>query len=95
MYNGLACLPKVSVGRGSGTYWRALKVGGECGLTMCAAAGLAKAIGIPAYAAASADREAESTKCVGRSEAGLVANSPWPQALPQKKRCLPTSLLLH
>jgi hypothetical protein len=62
---------------------------------MCVAAALAKAIGIPACAAASADREAESTKRVSRSEARLVANSPGPQALPQKKRCLPTSLLLH
>lgn len=34
--------------------------------TMCVAAGLAKAIGI----------EAESTKRVGRSEAGLVVDSP-------------------
>jgi hypothetical protein len=43
---------------------------------MCVAATLANALGIPACAAASADREAESTKCVGRSEAGLAAHSP-------------------
>lgn len=36
------------------------------GCTMCVAAALANAIGI----------EAESTKCAGRSKAGLVANSP-------------------
>ncbi|MFM7858569.1 MAG: hypothetical protein ACKO96_43280, partial [Flammeovirgaceae bacterium] len=37
-------------GWSSGTYWRALEVGGMCGLTMCVAAALAKAIGIEAEA---------------------------------------------
>jgi hypothetical protein len=40
IHTRLACLPKASVGRGSGTYWRALEVGGMRGLAMGVAAGM-------------------------------------------------------
>jgi len=44
--------------------------------TMCVAAVLANAIGIPACVLTPAGREAKSPKCVGRSEAGLEVDSP-------------------
>lgn len=55
-----------TTGRGNGTYWRALEWEGEVRLDNVWRCCDGNAIGI----------EAKSTKRVGRSEAGLEANSP-------------------
>lgn len=73
IYHGLACAAprgrqrQLLAGLGSG---RDVRPGNGC---WCC---VGKAIGIPACVPTSAGREAKSRKCNGRSEAGLVANSP-------------------